>query len=440
MTLDVWLYGVFAFEILSWVRVAFVPFHEIARTPFAVNLGILGALLVPFIAQRNVRGALIVFSIGCLLIMTGLVMTGAYAAACLIVFFLSRYLHRWSNRTGDHTRPLLVGWLVINTMYLPTYFLLPPALRAFTTWGEIVLFWGAAFAVLRSIHYVHRVCKQDIDPHAPGAFGAYLHYLVHFPSFWFGPYQRFDQFTSEVATCKERLSWRNTGKGLWRITLGSAKMIFVFFVFNYGYLYDFGYFGPFVDKLFEDASSADPGHLWLASIVFILRITIFISAISDGVIGMNLMMGIRVPENSRWPLFAPDILEFWRRWHIQAGLWLREEIFFPMGGLRKPIFGFACVFAYSGFWHFPSASAVLAFPALHVGLIWLTMKWQKFWKEHRRKNDWIHHAGLRWKLHDSWISGLCGMTFIFFVNIFSGIMVHDHFYSNTRIIPRMFGW
>jgi len=438
--LDILLYGVFALDLLRPMHLTNIPIHELARTPFAINLGILGALLVPLLVQQRVRNGLIWLSLGCLIVMTGLIFTGLLLGAVVIVFQLARLLQRWSARRGAHGWPLIAGWVVVNCMYLPLFYIIFPPFEGFMAWGEIVLFWGPAFVAFRSLHYLHQACKSRVDPFGEAAFSRFLHYIIHFPSFWFGPYQKFDQFDKEVSTCKERLTRENRIAGWKRIGIGVVKFIIIFHVFNVPFLYEYNYYGPFSDALFANAAQKDPGHLWLMIYLFALRITLFISALSDGVIGMNLLMGIRVPENSNWPIFARDILEFWRRWHIQAGVFLREEVFFPVGGLRKPILGFFCVFAYSGFWHFPSATAIFAFALLQVLLIAATLSWIEFWKRHKKLDDWVHRAGIRYKLHDSAISGFAGILFVGHTNILSIMLIHDHFYGGSTMIPRMFGF
>ena len=438
--LDFLLYGAYSLDAIKDLKINHVPVLELARTPFAINIGILGAVLVRLLPQEKIRAGLTLLGLACIAIATGLVFTALLVAAILIVWFTARALHSWSARRGKPGLPLLVGWLIVNTLYFPLFFMTLPAFDGFMSWGELVLFWGPAFAVFKSIHFIHQSCKGRIDPYEQGAFGQFLLYMVHFASFWFGPYQKFRQFSAEVATCKERLTLKNQLEGWKRIGIGVAKFLIIFHVFNVPFFYKFGYFGPFSDTLFANAATAEPGHLWLMMYLFAFRITLFISALSDGVIGMNLLMGIRVPENSNWPLFSPNILEFWRRWHIQANVFLRDEVFFAAGGRRSRRLGFFVVFAYSGFWHFPSPTAFLAFPLMQLAVFEATFAWDAFWKRHAERGDWIAAAGRRFRLHDSWLSGIAGMLFVTHVNILSIVFIHDHFFGGYNILPRMFGF
>ena len=51
--------------------------------------------------------------------------------------------------------------------------------------------------------------------------------------------------------------------------------------------------------------------------------------------GFPRMLGYTVPENFRTPYFSLSIRDFWARWHISLSSWLRDYVYFPLGGSRK---------------------------------------------------------------------------------------------------------
>jgi len=70
-------------------------FLELARTPIGINLGIFGAILVPLLAQSNVRSGLIGLSLASLFVMTGLVFSGVVFSAYGLIFLAARLLRSW---------------------------------------------------------------------------------------------------------------------------------------------------------------------------------------------------------------------------------------------------------------------------------------------------------------------------------------------------------
>ena len=60
-------------------------------------------------------------------------------------------------------------------------------------------------------------------------------------------------------------------------------------------------------------------------------------------------------NNFRFPYFARDIAEFWRRWHISLSTWFRDYVYIPLGGSRhgtiRTVVNVLIVFVVSGLWH-----------------------------------------------------------------------------------------
>jgi len=70
-----------------------------------------------------------------------------------------------------------------------------------------------------------------------------------------------------------------------------------------------------------------------------------------------LWIGIPVDNNFDWLPRATSVREFWRRWHITLGSWLRDTIYIPLGGNRGVVLlNYAAVFGFCAVWHGPSIS------------------------------------------------------------------------------------
>ncbi|MBR1543618.1 MAG: MBOAT family protein [Muribaculaceae bacterium] len=110
-----------------------------------------------------------------------------------------------------------------------------------------------------------------------------------------------------------------------------------------------------VDKIWGDYSNMPGFMLLLGSVLFSFQIYCDFSGYSDIAIGCARLFGIDLMRNFRFPYFSRSIPEFWRRWHISLMTWLRDYIYFPLGGSRcsllKTIRNIFVVWIISGLWH-----------------------------------------------------------------------------------------
>jgi len=68
----------------------------------------------------------------------------------------------------------------------------------------------------------------------------------------------------------------------------------------------------------------------LAMILYTIQIYTEFSGCMDIVRGVGELFGIELDKNFKQPFFAKDINDFWRRWHITLGTWLKDYIFYPI--------------------------------------------------------------------------------------------------------------
>jgi len=75
---------------------------------------------------------------------------------------------------------------------------------------------------------------------------------------------------------------------------------------------------------------------WLGLVSFTVQIYYRFSGYSDMGIGLGRMLGLRLPENFRWPYVAETVGEFWRRWHIGLSAWFRDYADVSLDADRVP--------------------------------------------------------------------------------------------------------
>ena len=91
----------------------------------------------------------------------------------------------------------------------------------------------------------------------------------------------------------------------------------------------------------------------------------------DMAVGLSQALGITLPENFVRPFFSKNIAEYWRRWHISLGEWMKSYIFYPISvsspmlklskkargklgnfGKRLPVYvASVATWAMTGIWH-----------------------------------------------------------------------------------------
>ena len=217
--------------------------------------------------------------------------------------------HSRTAGTGSVLVAAVVGALVL---YL-CWFKLQPLLASR---GSVLAPLGISYYTFRLISYVVDVrwgkIRAERDPIRFAAFVAFFPHLVA------GPIQRAGEFLPQVAP--ERSNWTpQVWRGIARILLGLFKKLAVADPLSGLVGYGFGHAGE---------GSALPSSL--ALYLFPLQLYMDFAALTDIAIGVGLLLGIESPENFNRPFAAPNISEFWRRWHMSLTNWLRDYVFMPL--------------------------------------------------------------------------------------------------------------
>ncbi len=130
------------------------------------------------------------------------------------------------------------------------------------------------------------------------------------------------------------------------------------------------------------AISADPkqfrgAYALVAMLFYSVQLYADFSGGIDIVLGISRMFGIRMSENFDAPFFSQSVAEFWRRWHITLGDWLREYVYIPLGGSRRgkwrKFLNTMAAFLVSGIWH---GSGYLLWGLLHGVFVFCGDRWK----------------------------------------------------------------
>ena len=159
-------------------------------------------------------------------------------------------------------------------------------------------------------------------------------------------------------------------------------------------------FGTVVNNGWAHLGELSAPAAWLVILGYTLQLYFDFSGYCDIAAGVARLFGLRLPVNFDSPYRSASVTEFWKRWHITLTTFLRECLYFPLGGSRRgtvrTYLNILIIFLVSGFWH-GAGWTFLVWGALH-GLAQVA---ERAWGKGRDRLPFV----LRW-----------GLTFLF-VNI-----------------------
>lgn len=179
----------------------------------------------------------------------------------------------------------------------------------------------------------------------PGAGDSLSLYAFFFPSVVSGPILKpqnfFPQLHGETFLNPDG---QDAAAAFYAIASGMAKKVLL--ADNLGAVVNSGW--SHLDQLSAPAA-------WLVILGYTLQLYFDFSGYCDIAAGCARLLGLRLPVNFDSPYRSLSVGEFWKRWHITLTSFLRECLYFPLGGSKKGT-GRTClnillVFLVSGLWH-----------------------------------------------------------------------------------------
>ena len=170
-------------------------------------------------------------------------------------------------------------------------------------------------------------------------------YAAYFPKILQGPIALPRDLVPQIRDREgKRVDSREAAIGVQMFVLGLSKKVLLADVF-----------GKAADWGFQYLVLNTTGEMLLTMVSYTFQIYFDFSGYSDMALGAAKMLGFDLPANFNSPYKADSVTDFWRRWHISLTDFLREYIYFPLGGSRKgtvrTYVNILIVFLVSGFWH-----------------------------------------------------------------------------------------
>jgi alginate O-acetyltransferase complex protein AlgI len=218
--------------------------------------------------------------------------------------------------------------------------------------GTVLLPIGISFYTFESITYsvdiyrgIHKPLKRFTD---------YLLYILLFPKLIAGPIVRYQEIAGQIKDRVGKETIDNVLIGLYRFSIGLGKKALIA-----------NELGLRADRLMgADALNLSSPDAWVGALAYTFQIYFDFSGYSDMAIGICKMVGFDIPENFESPYTSKSITEFWRRWHISLGAWMKNYLYIPLGGNKNPnkwlnYRNLWVVFFISGLWHGASWTFVI---------------------------------------------------------------------------------
>ena len=184
---------------------------------------------------------------------------------------------------------------------------------------------GLSFFTLMAMSYLFDVRRGTIRP--AEHYWQVLLYLSFWPHVVEGPFDRWAQISPALLD-PPKPNYRAFTFGVQRILWGMMKKLIIADRAN-----------MYVKAVFDDWTKYSGAAVVVATLLYTLQLYAEFSGCMDMVLGAAECFGVPLTENFRQPFFARSVSEFWRRWHITLGAWLREYLFQPVI-VSKPMMRF----------------------------------------------------------------------------------------------------
>jgi D-alanyl-lipoteichoic acid acyltransferase DltB (MBOAT superfamily) len=280
---------------------------------------------------------------------------------------------------GDHSHGAR-KWLVLGVCFnlgLLGYFkytgFFVEGLNAFGVWlipvPEITLPLAISFFTFQQIAYLVDVSRGNCEEYQ---FSHYALFVLFFPQLIAGPIVHHTEVMPQFARPRARADIpTDLAVGITFIAAGLFKKVVLADTL-----------GLITDPVFDAAAQGTPVNTvdaLLGSFAFSFQIYFDFSGYSDIAIGSARLFGIRLPENFRSPYKSRSMIEVWNRWHMTLSRFLRDYLYFSLGGNRSGSFNryrnLMITMLLGGLWH-GAAWTFVVWGAFHGLFLWANHGWR----------------------------------------------------------------
>ena len=240
---------------------------------------------------------------------------------------------------GITSNVALLGYFKYSDFFIENYNL---AVNSDVGLLHLALPLAISFFTFQQISYLVDSYRSDIKEYD---FLNYSLFVTFFPQLIAGPIVHHKEMMPQFAKVRNKVkNYRNITVGLFIFAMGLFKKVVIADTF-----------AVWATTGFDTATTLNLLEAWITSLSYTFQLYFDFSGYTDMAIGAALLFNIKLPINFNSPYKATDIQDFWRRWHITLGRFLKDYVYIPLGGNRKGEFrtyqNLLATFVLAGIWH-----------------------------------------------------------------------------------------
>ena len=175
---------------------------------------------------------------------------------------------------------------------------------------------GISFYTMSVVGYLLDV-YWSICPAQPNLVKTAL-FVGYWPQLTSGPITRYNDVKDQLYA-GHKFNSRQIAFGMQRMLWGIFKKLVIS-----------ARLGVIVDTIYGDTVTYGGFYIWVAAVSFLFQLYTDFSGCMDIILGASECYGIILPENFRSPFFSRSVQEYWQRWHMTLGAWLKDNILYPV--------------------------------------------------------------------------------------------------------------
>ena len=241
----------------------------------------------------------------------------------------------------DKLRNMGVGFFELPVFMVIRVAILLSLLIGYKYFLKVAFPLGMSFFTLQAIAYVIDVYKGKTEAEKNPL--KMLLYIMFFAIVSSGPIERTGNLLRQIREGSD-VNINRIKKGLLELAWG----LYMKLVLS-------NRIAPMVNVIYDGYEGFRGVEIVIATILFGIQIYCDFAGYSYMAIGSARILGYDLVDNFDAPYLSTSPGQFWRRWHMSLHNWLREYIYFPLGGNRKGLIrkyiNVVIVFIVSGMWH-----------------------------------------------------------------------------------------